>query len=48
VVADLPVREMLLDMSMKTGGAGMAHTHKPPPSVFEEPESNSLLDSFGF
>lgn len=23
-------------------------THKPPPTVFEEPEANSLLDSFGF
>jgi hypothetical protein len=32
---------------MKSGGVhgGM---HQPPPSVFEEPESSSLLDSFGF
>ncbi|RDL37231.1 WD40 repeat-like protein [Venustampulla echinocandica] len=41
VVADLPV-SMGVPVDMKTGG------HKPPPSVFEEPESNSLLDSFGF
>lgn len=40
VVADLPVSKLPLDM--KSGG------HKPPPSVFEEPEASSLLDSFGF
>lgn len=39
VVADLPVPK--LPVEMKAG-------HKPPPSVFEEPESSSLLDSFGF
>jgi len=38
VVADLPVPSLLLDMKAK--GA--------PPSVFEEPEASSLLDSFGF
>lgn len=40
VVADLPVHHV-----------GTAHNEgfkKPPPSVFEEPESSSLLDSFGF
>lgn len=41
VVADLPNPIMPLDM--KSGGV-----HQPPPSVFEEPESNSLLDNFGF
>jgi hypothetical protein len=40
VVADLPMPQLPLDM--KSG------VHKPPPSVFEEPEANSLLDSFGF
>ncbi|KAH6713657.1 WD repeat protein-like protein [Leptodontidium sp. MPI-SDFR-AT-0119] len=40
VVADLPLPKLPIDM--KSGG------HKPPPSVFEEPESSSLLDSFGF
>ncbi|KAH0537711.1 hypothetical protein FGG08_005518 [Glutinoglossum americanum] len=41
VVADLPNPEML--SGMKTGGLS-----NPPPSVFEEPEASSLLDSFGF
>ncbi|RDW71966.1 hypothetical protein BP5796_08000 [Coleophoma crateriformis] len=39
VVADLP-----LPKDIKIG----SHMHNPPPSVFEEPESSSLLDSFGF
>jgi hypothetical protein len=45
VVADLPMP--IVPMEMKSGGvhSGM---HQPPPSVFEEPESSSLLDSFGF
>lgn len=41
VVADLPIPKLPLEM--KSGGL-----HQPPPSVFEEPESSSLLDSFGF
>ena len=46
VIADLPVSPVLAQMphEMKSGG----HMHKPPPTVFEEPDSNSLLDSFGF
>lgn len=40
VVADLPVKEM----KGGVGGGG----RKKQPSVFEEPETNSLLDSFGF
>lgn len=40
VVADLPVSQK--PTQIKFGGS------KPPPSVFEEPESSSLLDSFGF
>ena len=39
VVADLPVPTM---PEIRSGG------HHPPPAVFEEPESSSLLDSFGF
>jgi hypothetical protein len=39
VVADLP--QVPGEMKSRLG-------HKPPPSVFEEPETNSLLDSFGF
>jgi len=41
VVADLPAPS--LRKEIRTGGLG-----KSPASVFEEPESNSLLDSFGF
>lgn len=41
MVADLPMPKLPLDM--KSGGL-----HQPPQSVFEEPESSSLLDNFGF
>ncbi|KAH8816301.1 WD repeat protein-like protein [Xylogone sp. PMI_703] len=41
VVADLPIPKVPLDI--KAGGV-----RKPPPSTFEEPDANSLLDSFGF
>ncbi len=46
VVADLPVSPVSAQMptEMKSGG----HRQQPPPTVFEEPDSNSLLDSFGF
>ncbi|CAL3962404.1 unnamed protein product [Diplocarpon coronariae] len=40
VVADMPISDLAI--SMKSGGP------KPPPSVFEEPNPSSLLDSFGF
>ncbi|TVY58160.1 Regulator of V-ATPase in vacuolar membrane protein 1 [Lachnellula cervina] len=40
VVADLPVQEI------KPGVSG--YKHKPPPTVFEEPQGSDLLDSFGF
>ncbi|KAL7624730.1 regulator of (H+)-ATPase in vacuolar membrane [Parahypoxylon ruwenzoriense] len=43
VVQDMPVSPVVLG-DMKAGGHGI----KPPPSVFEEPDANSLLDSFGF
>lgn len=49
VVADLPTTGGIGGFQgvgeMKSGGGPV---HKPPPSVFEEPESSSLLDSFGF
>jgi hypothetical protein len=45
VVADLPLPPVPLEM--KTGGAH-GGKHHPPSIVFEEPEGNSLLDSFGF
>jgi len=41
VVADLPSPK--LPTEMKSGARG-----KQPPKVFEEPDANSLLDSFGF
>lgn len=44
VVADLPLRS-------PTGGPKTPRTpglKAPPPQVFEEPEANSLLDTFGF
>lgn len=41
VVADLPMVVEGNKVEMKTG-------HKPAPKTFEEPESSSLLDSFGF
>jgi len=46
VVADLPVSPVAssLPAEMKSGG----HRTQPPPTVFEEPDANSLLDSFGF
>jgi len=46
VIADMPVSPVLTQMpsEMKSGGV----KPKPPPTVFEEPDSNSLLDSFGF
>lgn len=46
VVADLPPAEMPDFGNMKTGAGGTMH--KPPPRVFEEPQTSSLLDSFGF
>ncbi|OIW25879.1 hypothetical protein CONLIGDRAFT_602546 [Coniochaeta ligniaria NRRL 30616] len=46
VVADLPVspvaQQMLSDMKSK------ANRQQQSPTVFEEPDANSLLDSFGF
>jgi hypothetical protein len=57
VVADLPVssqrqqqqqqpQQQNVPAEMKSGG----HLPKqqPAPTVFEEPDANSLLDSFGF
>lgn len=49
VVADLPISGIghaAVDEKDMTAGHGQVH--KPPPTVFEEPEANSLLDNFGF
>ena len=44
VVADLPVSPVTMHMpDMKSGGRA-----KVAPTVFEEPDASSLLDSFGF
>jgi hypothetical protein len=46
VVADLPVAGLTLGSGM---GEKEGHAKaKAPPTVFEEPDANSLLDSFGF
>ncbi|KAJ1338266.1 RAVE protein 1 C terminal [Microdochium nivale] len=47
VVADLPTSPMAAEMRIGSGFNAHAGV-KPPPSVFEEPDANSLLDSFGF
>lgn len=41
VVADLPLSGLHADV--RSAGSG-----NPPPTMFEEPEASSLLDSFGF
>ncbi|KAI1325613.1 RAVE protein 1 C terminal-domain-containing protein [Xylariaceae sp. FL0255] len=53
VVQDLPLSPTAATAAvvdnMKTGGITSRGVKvKPPPSVFEEPDANSLLDSFGF
>ncbi|TAQ89313.1 hypothetical protein B7494_g2375 [Chlorociboria aeruginascens] len=54
VVADLPLSPRASEMKTGwSGGGGLVGRdgtamHRPPPSVFEEPEASSLLDSFGF
>ncbi|KAK0635063.1 RAVE protein 1 C terminal-domain-containing protein [Bombardia bombarda] len=56
VVADLPVSpaavaatQMMMPSEMKSGGGNQKQEKdKKPPTVFEEPDMNSLLDRFGF
>ncbi|GAP90103.1 putative wd repeat-containing protein [Rosellinia necatrix] len=43
IVQDMPLTPAVPG-EMKTGG----HHTKPPPTVFQEPDASSLLDSFGF
>jgi len=41
--------QMMMPAEMKSGGGGGGgQKPKAPPTVFEEPDANSLLDSFGF
>lgn len=46
VVADLPMSPVSVKSptEMRSGG----QKQKAPPTMFEEPDTNSLLDSFGF
>ena len=46
VVADMPLSPVFQEDARSSPNA-RAGTH-PPPTVFEEPDSNSLLESFGF
>ncbi|KAK0732669.1 RAVE protein 1 C terminal-domain-containing protein [Apiosordaria backusii] len=45
--AQLGLQQQTVPAEMKTGG-NMPKGPQPPPTVFEEPDANSLLDSFGF
>lgn len=44
VAVDMPLSPGLADFKTSV----KAHPAKPPPTVFEEPDASSLLDSFGF
>ncbi|KAI0401415.1 WD repeat domain-containing protein [Xylaria palmicola] len=46
IVQDMPLTPAAIPGEMKTGGHG--HGPKSPATVFQEPDANSLLDSFGF
>ncbi|KAL5596500.1 hypothetical protein BROUX41_006726 [Berkeleyomyces rouxiae] len=56
VVSDIPAEEIQLGSKMAAaaaaaaaaGGLAKAKPQKPPPTMFHEPDANSLLDSFGF
>ncbi|OKL63732.1 hypothetical protein UA08_00907 [Talaromyces atroroseus] len=57
VIADLPVRQLPPEMAVSAprdeNGSSPGTANKPPkprpkPTTFEEPDTNSLLDSFGF
>ena len=53
VVADLPTAGPsgapdVMRTGVDPAGADAKAKPKPPPTVFQEPDANSLLDSFGF
>lgn len=54
VVQDLPMSPLSPTMGAGGGGGGLLSPTvekakpKPPPTMFEEPDANSLLDNFGF
>lgn len=48
VVADMPIRPAATEQQAPTPKPEQPAQPKPPPTIFTEPDSNSLLDSFGF
>ncbi|EGY22635.1 regulator of V-ATPase in vacuolar membrane protein [Verticillium dahliae VdLs.17] len=48
VVDDMPFSSLRNEVRMAESGKGQSGRHQPPPTMFEEPDSSSLLDSFGF
>jgi hypothetical protein len=48
VVADMPIINNVLQQQQQAEAKSPTSARKGPPTVFEEPASNSLLDSFGF
>lgn len=48
VVADLPFSPSALTKEAVSPTYPQSKMNKPPPTMFQEPEANSLLDSFGF
>ena len=44
----MPLQQVPAEMKSGHGTPSTPHKPKPPPTVFEEPDANSLLDSFGF
>ncbi|KAL9943572.1 hypothetical protein ACHAQF_004759 [Verticillium nonalfalfae] len=47
VVDDMPFSSLRNEVRMVESGKGQSGRHQPP-TMFEEPDSSSLLDSFGF
>ena len=47
VVADMPVKSGLT-ISQEPKSPAVPSKPKPPPTTFNEPDANSLLDNFGF
>ncbi|KKA27492.1 hypothetical protein TD95_001963 [Thielaviopsis punctulata] len=48
VVADIPVDKLQIGVGLAEKKSGEKETKKKQPTMFYEPDANSLLDSFGF
>lgn len=48
VIADLPLQSLLKTATQGDAGKDTSKKAQPKPTAFEEPDANSLLDSFGF